>query len=99
MSSCILEILELDELYKRKENLLLQLFLVDKEIKKRLSENDTMNVLKLKLSRDKELFSGTLVEENINNISIIKDDNIKQSCITDIKENNVKKITIRIKKV
>ena len=97
MSSCILEILELDELYKRKENLLLQLFLVDKEIKKRLSENNTMNVLKL--SRDKELFYDTLVKENINNIDMIKDENIKQSSITDIKENNVKKITIRIKKV
>ena len=59
MASCLLEILELDELYKRKENLLLQLFLVDKEIKKRSSDNLSNNLSK----------------------------------------NNVKKITIRIKKV
>lgn len=81
MASCLLEILELDELYKRKENLLLQLFLVDKEIKKRSSDNLSNNL-------------------SINNIGIIREENIKQSCnITDIKENNVKKITIRIKKV
>jgi hypothetical protein len=73
MASCLLEILELDELYKRKQNLLLQLFLVDKEIKKRMSDSD--------------------------NLSIIREENIKEiSNITDIKKNNVKKITIRIKK-
>jgi hypothetical protein len=88
MATCILETLELNELYIRKEHLLLQLILVDKQIKKRLeypnnneknnknniiTSNDTMNLSEH--SRDKELISEVLTKDIMS-----------------------KKITIRIKK-
>jgi hypothetical protein len=45
MATCVLETLELNELYIRKEHLLLQLILVDKQIKKILecSNNENNN--------------------------------------------------------
>jgi len=87
MSSSILETLEIDELYKRKKHLLLQLFLVDKEIENKLIFNvDSSIFSKMNLS-DESLVSKTCLE-------VLTNENK-----TDINQDKIKKITIRIKKV
>jgi len=87
MSSSILETLEIDELYKRKKHLLLQLFLVDKEIENKLIFNvDSSIFSKMNLS-DESLVSKTCLE-------VLTNENK-----TDINQDKNKKITIRIKKV
>lgn len=72
MATSILETLELDELYIRKDNLLKQLEKVNNEIQKRLNQNNIDKSIKTNIHNEIDIHENIIVKHDIKRIKIKK---------------------------